>query len=487
MRYQGIETGGEAAGFCCSNGKVNIKKLLPPPEPLKSLYKGDTKEAKHFLDNIRPYNSAFNMTSFGANVVKEIGTGRNRFYVPTFGVTGQIYRRYGSLLPAPDENAKFLQLYFVGESSSEAEQRAQLSTRTKMDLILTIQEVLHTHHPYVHDFKYILQSKLPPEYTVVIDESKRPAGVHSGRLNLPTCKEIAVIIPGGDFNGQRDVVLETRNSELHRINETHRAYDTLGYPVIFVRGEDGYHIAIPEVIPGTHPLQEHQKDMVSCREFYNYHFQIRDPISHLHKARALFSQFVVDMFVKMESERLLFIKTHQKQLRADEYCHLKDALKNDDPNFGKSRQNTNGRQPSRHVAEARGNELGKLVVLPATHVGSPRYYHEKTQDGMKYVQMFGTPDLFVTFTCNPKWKEIQENLLPGQKSEDRHDIVARVFKQKQNRMMDLFKKLHIFGPLNAYMYSIEWQKRGILYHRINFCTYTVEWSILISVDQYLYI
>ena len=101
------------------------------------------------------------------------------------------------------------------------------------------------------------------------------------------------------------------------------------------------------------------------------------------------------------------------------------------------------------------------MVLPATHIGSPRYYHAKTQDGMKYVQMFGTPDLFITFTCNPRWNDIQKHLLPGQKSEDRHDIVARVFKQKQNRMMDLFKKLQIFGPLNAYMYSIEWQKRGM--------------------------
>ena len=366
--------------------------------------------------------------------------------MPTFGVTGQIYRRYGSLLPPPDENAKFLQLYFVGETTSEAEQRANLSSRTKLDIILMIQEILHQYHPYVHDFKYLLQSKLPPEYTVVIDESKRPRGVHPGRLNLPTCKEVAVIIPGGDFNGQRDVVLETRNSELHRINETHRAYDTLGYPVMFVRGEDGYHIAIREVIPGTDPLQEHPKDMVSCREFYNYHFQIREPINHLHRAKALFSQFAVDMFVKMESERLLFIKTHQQQLRADEYAHLKDALRNDDPNL------------NRHKDK---NDFGKLVVLPATHIGSPRYYHAKTQDGMKYVQMFGTPDLFITFTCNPRWNDIQKHLLPGQKSEDRHDIVARVFKQKQNRMMDLFKKLQIFGPLNAYMYSIEWQKRGM--------------------------
>ena len=117
-------------------------------------------------------------------------------------------------------------------------------------------------------------------------------------------------------------------------------------------------------------------------------------------------------------------------------------------------------------------DKGQLVILPSTFTGSPRYMHERTQDGMKYVQKFGRPDLFVTFTCNQKWKEIQENLIPGQSESDefcnvgqnaqvRHDIVARVFRQKVIRLMDLIRKAHIFGPLNAFMYSVEWQKRGL--------------------------
>ena len=43
----------------------------------------------------------------------------------------------------------------------------------------------------------------------------------------------------------------------------------------------------------------------------------------------------------------------------------------------------------------------------------------------------GYPDLFITFTCNPKWSEIQRfvnNL--GLNAEDRPDIVCRVFKIK---------------------------------------------------------
>ncbi|CAI5453818.1 unnamed protein product [Caenorhabditis angaria] len=46
------------------------------------------------------------------------------------------------------------------------------------------------------------------------------------------------------------------------------------------------------------------------------------------------------------------------------------------------------------------------------------------------VTKFGEPDLFITMTCSPKWREIQENLSPGQVPPDRPDLIARVFNMK---------------------------------------------------------
>lgn len=48
--------------------------------------------------------------------------------------------------------------------------------------------------------------------------------------------------------------------------------------------------------------------------------------------------------------------------------------------------------------------------------------HERTQDAMTYVRHHGRPDLFITFTSNPKWPEIQERLHYGQPTRSRHDI-----------------------------------------------------------------
>lgn len=102
-----------------------------------------------------------------------------------------------------------------------------------------------------------------------------------------------------------------------------------------------------------------------------------------------------------------------------------------------------------------------MVILPATYTGSPRNMHEYAQDGLTYVKKFGRPDLFITFTCNPNWEEISELLTSNQTNMDRHDVIARVFKQKLRRLIDLIVKYKLFGNIRCWMYSIEWQKRGL--------------------------
>jgi ATP-dependent DNA helicase PIF1 len=83
------------------------------------------------------------------------------------------------------------------------------------------------------------------------------------------------------------------------------------------------------------------------------------------------------------------------------------------------------------------------------------------QDAMSVVRKFGKPDLFVTFTCSPHWNKILESLLFGQKPQDRPDIIARVFQQKLKSLVEDIKKNHIFGVPVAFVYVIEFLKRGL--------------------------
>ncbi|XP_043474368.1 uncharacterized protein LOC122506318 [Leptopilina heterotoma] len=145
------------------------------------------------------------------------------------------------------------------------------------------------------------------------------------------------------------------------------------------------------------------------------------------------------MFAKIESERLLYIRTHQAQLRAEKYIHLQDAIRR----------------------EEGVESLGQVVILPLSITGGPRYMHSRTQDAFCYVRKFGRPELFITITTNPRWTEINNNLFEGQSAQDRHDIVSRVFHLKLKVLMALLQKGEIFGRVRCFIYTVEWQKRGL--------------------------
>ncbi|CAN6968699.1 unnamed protein product, partial [Brassica oleracea var. botrytis] len=71
-------------------------------------------------------------------------------------------------------------------------------------------------------------------------------------------------------------------------------------------------------------------------------------------------------------------------------------------------------------------------------------------------------DLFITFTCNPKWPEITRYVKARKlKAEDRSDIICRIFKIKLDSLMDALTKKNILGETRASMYTIEFQKRGL--------------------------
>ncbi|XP_054281787.1 uncharacterized protein LOC128999354 [Macrosteles quadrilineatus] len=275
-------------------------------------------------------------------------------------------------------------------------------------------------------------------YKVVIRADRRPPGEHERRYNAPTADEVAIVIAGNEFES-RDIVLRKRDGNLLRVSETHRFYDALQYPLIFSKGQEGYHFGIPMMDPNTnHPTNK----KVSSMDFYAYMLMVReDDFNTILRYRQLLNQFIVDMYAKIETERLLYIKLNQKKLRAESYVHLRDALNND--------------------ATLSANDIGQSVILPSSFVGSPRYLSERAQDALTYVKNYGRPDLFITLTCNPKWPEILESLLPGQKATDRHDIVSRVFHQKIKIFVAVINKGEVFGSVRCFIYTVEWQKRGL--------------------------
>ncbi|GJW53523.1 ATP-dependent DNA helicase PIF1-like protein [Tanacetum coccineum] len=95
--------------------------------------------------------------------------------------------------------------------------------------------------------------------------------------------------------------------------------------------------------------------------------------------------------------------------------------------------------------------------------GYPHYRRRDNKDAMALCRAYGNPDLFITFTSNPKWPEIAKMLayFPGQKAHDRPKVRAHIFKLKLTELLDDLTKKHVFGQSEAVIYVIEFQKRGL--------------------------
>ena len=335
----------EPPGLCCNNGKLKLNQLDPLPQELLKYTTGDTPQSRHFLSNIRKYNSCFQMTSFGAtSVINQPG------FQSTFTVQGQIYHRAGSLLPLPNQQPKFLQLYFIGNDQVETDQRCANNSGTRREIVSDLQQMFHTHNIYIKTFETSIDHMPTDAYKIIIKADRKPAGEHERRFNAPVVDEVAVVISGNEFE-KRDIVLQVRSGSLQRICETHRSYDALQYPILFPYGEDGYHFNLRQVNPTT-GISTNAK--ISAMNYYAYRLMTRGTEqNHVINCIQLFHQFIVDMYVNIESKRLQFIRSNQKKLRVDQYIHLRDAVAND------------------------GNieNLGTLVILPATFTGSPRQTH----------------------------------------------------------------------------------------------------------------
>lgn len=147
------------------------------------------------------------------------------------------------------------------------------------------------------------------------------------------------------------------------------------------------------------------------------------------------------MHVKAEANDLNWVRQNQTTIRAENYKTLVDHVGS--------------------VAEQEGLNPGKQIILPSSFQGSPRNMRQHYQDAMAIVQKLGTPDLFITMTCNPKWEEITENLRPNERPENRPDLVARVFKAKLSALLEDLIKKDVLGHVLAKVHVIEFQKRGL--------------------------
>jgi hypothetical protein len=321
-----------------------------------------------------------------------------------------------------------------------------------INIVLSLQVMLHQYNPYIETF-LTAHERLTRNANIslrikLVDLPR----YNSRQYNRPTANEVAVIMVGtGDEpTAGRDIVLQARSNRLQRIQETHSSYNPLRYPLLFPFGEQGWHINmfmhaqyILTFIPtyaDCDAIEDvlHTKSLsVNIYAFLLHHRQHQYNI--LHRAGLLFQEYIVDAYAQIEQCRLDYLRFNQGKLRSEVYRGIVDA--------------------ALHGMDLAA--VGNMSILPSSFKRGPREMWQLYQDAMAIVRYCGKPDLFITMTCNPAWPDITAKLFPGQTAQDRPDLVSRVFKTKLDELLYDLKERKFFGRTVAFIYVIEFQKRGL--------------------------
>ncbi|EEC81941.1 hypothetical protein OsI_25815 [Oryza sativa Indica Group] len=178
--------------------------------------------------------------------------------------------------------------------------------------------------------------------TLGVSLDKAFANMSSGVLNqrcynVPVATDVTPVWVEGNERRKFEPSVTIYGNDRTRksIQPFYGCYDPLSYPLFFPRGESGWHQGLPKDKITMEDANARNGDdpncnsriRVSVRDYYCYKFQMRCGIfnSILHGGR-LFQQFAVDMYIKVESSRLDYVRNNQKEIRADLYQGLMDSI-----------------------------------------------------------------------------------------------------------------------------------------------------------------
>jgi hypothetical protein len=369
----------------------------------------------------------------GAHIDRSINDGRGP---PVFKICGQIHHRIGSLLPPDGEPPKFIQLYVYDTSNEVLNRLRSLNhdERRESDpdpaIVQSLLSMLDDHNPFAQQFRMArdrLADNQPEDFVI------RIVGPRDGdppQYSLPVTDQLAMLVVG-DFNCdtfERDIIIQKQTGELQQISALHPAFMALQYPLLFPYAERGFQTGV--LYDGAMTSSSNTHTKITMQDYYCYMFHYRkdEPNPYLCYG-ALSSQARVDARACVDENRLKYIMDNQADIRMESIQGICDAI---------SRGSTEG------------SEMGKMTVLPASYTGGRRYMIQNYHDGIAICREYGPPDFFVTFTCNPKWLEIAEAIFePGQRPNDRNDLIVRVFNMKLEQLLHDIKDGTPFGPCNA--------------------------------------
>ena len=228
------------------------------------------------------------------------------------------------------------------------------------------------------------------------------------------------------------------------------------------------------------PNATKKQTRTTLKDHYSYLLNMRRGYDNmLFYFGKLFQEYVVQAWVKIETNNLHFIRMNQKLLRIQDYSGVMNHLQNELDSFNQFNNNPERWDAPAWTLGSDGSFMGRPgmsrpgrpFILNSGHPGSSRWFRKAYYDATTISQALGKSTYFLTITANGCWAEIQRLLPRGVKYLDRPDICSRVYNQKFEEFLDLVLNKHVLGVVKAYVISREYQKRGMPH---NHCLFWME-------------
>lgn len=397
----------EDNGWCCLRGKHIVPRLPPYPAIVEETF------ASHqaVLCSIsRKLNNLFAFTILG------VTGGFQSLPTPSnVAISGRVYHQ---ILDISQGNHS-LRWFLYDEAGRNIRAVQQQVPQT---LVACFREFLNRVNPYIHQLR----------------ASFDPTNVQhlSIELHQPTSSgEVAAVIHGNNLHQvhPRNILIQQNGQPApQRIDILSPFYEPLQYPILFPHGTLGWCPNSP-----MSQIRWYRSRILSESRFT--------------KLGRLAGEYLVDMYSRVEDERLDYIRRalHQQYSIRTQYS---SSHRNNNPvSFTGSNSSSSASYHEQH--KSRG------IVLPSSFLGSKAWAAGEVADSLAICRSKGKPSFFITITTNPNWPEIVEQLGPGQTASDIPLVVCRTFKARMEAAIRAIKKF--LGTVVYIVRVVEFQKRGL--------------------------
>ncbi|KAL3106634.1 hypothetical protein niasHT_012494 [Heterodera trifolii] len=506
----------EDSSICCRQGRVVLPKLNPHPKELAELLidENQSREGKEFVRHMSRYNNLLQFASVSAGN-KPCPAGGPMAVI----LNGEFHRRISSMQAGTTQTPGFGQLYILDPvEAMEQTKKSHIYWGKNHKRKSLCRKTTRLHRPY-KQAREQLQKLLRLQRTeelrffrmTLLNERSAPSGMkdpklHPHQIITPSTGEGMFAIHA-DPNGvpeTKGIWVENKQGQLNEIGPFSPWTDSLTYPLILPKGDDGYKIRMPYAKPAQRKRKsdnpadmfdtdamsdndlcetesnassdagseasmqsvttrcDKSKKFVSLRDYCKYHLAIRDENVELQYHHILScggglgQRWVLDQASKIDWQIASFLRRPDMDLRISTPKNLLQYLVNH-YNKQQARQNPNARQKT-------VDDIGSVVRLSERNVNSLQYWKKMYEDcNTIFARCHDAKKarLFITFTNNREWPEFKDNIYKnGQMFTDRFDMWMRVWCSKIAVFHHELYDKGFFGTILGSGESMEFQGRG---------------------------